>query len=233
MSQVRKVVVFGPQSLNLDPQAVHDLRKRLLHDPELFWAIDVLRDLVQYWPSLVSSLPQLHHLDGGKLLQEIAQWIQIGRADLLTWPLPNILLTPLVVIQHMVDFRHRVHLGAQALGDAHPSRFQPNSGVLGGFSEVSGLCTGLLSAAAVSASTNEMSLAHHGTIAVRLAMLIGAVVDAQDMSLVESERAMSSSVSWSTSKDYQKIEQILQTVPTVSYFTTILSIVPLIDISRG
>jgi hypothetical protein len=47
--------------------------------------------------------------------------------------------------------------------------------------ETLGLCTGLLSAVAVSSSVNKTQLHNYGAVAIRLAMTFGALVNTEDM----------------------------------------------------
>lgn len=78
--------------------------------------------------------------------------------------------------------------------------------------ETLGLCTGLLSAAAVSCSADRVELQHYGAVAVRLAMAIGGLVDALEMS---EGKSRSFSLAWSSPELVGKIDAILKSFPKV------------------
>jgi hypothetical protein len=204
------ILVFGPQCLSFNHQAASHLRSQLLGNSDLHWMVDAMQSLRDYWNDLLSAIPMLQHLDGEQSLQRLAAWLQSEQAGMTVWPLPNIILTPLVVVLHLVEFYQSTTRSSQDQED------KTLANVLGGVSEVLGLCTGLLSSATVSCSKVRKHLPENGAIAIRLAMLIGAVVDAKDSSLPELERARSLSVSWSQPGGYSSLESIIDTIPQVS-----------------
>jgi hypothetical protein len=142
------------------------------------------------------------------LLKDLSDWIVGAEGDLQTpFPLPNILLTPLVVITHLSQywkFLELVQLGSSDHNDPHTSLTRD--------AETLGLCTGLLSAAAVSCSANKPQLQHYGAVAVRLAMLVGALVDARD---TQTSPSKCLSAAWSSPAAAARMTAILETFPEV------------------
>lgn len=211
-------MVFGPQCLSLDQELGHWLRDQLLNDPELHWALESLRSLHSYAHDITSATPILHHLDLDDVLQRLSSWLQIGaeKENVLHWPLSNTILTPLTVTLHLVQFLQETKQPYPSqittkLADSCASLKLP-----GKVPEILGLCTGSLSAAVISCSHNEDQLKAFGSVALRLAMLIGAIVDATDLSLRQSERAFSCSVSWTHSNGHQILKEIISNFPSVS-----------------
>jgi hypothetical protein len=217
---LKEMFVFGPQCLSFDQQAAHQLRSQLFGDSKLSWMLDALQDLRKYWSDLVLAIPLLEHLDGERLLERLAAWVESGHNDLLVWPLPNIILTPLVVVLHLVELETHIKQPSE--------NHESCAHALNGVSEVLGLCTGLLSSAAVACSSDGRQLTENGSVAIRLAMLIGAVVDAKDFSLPEPERATSISVLWTQTGGAKIMEEILHTTPPVcsSSFSVLLFFAP-------
>ena len=199
-----EVLVFGPQYLAFSPSSAHALRSQLLSSKRFAWARETLQDLHDHWDSVMSALPLLGVLDGPRLLGRLATWLQTDKLEDLPFPLPNILLTPLVVVSHLLQYQQ---LGE--ISDHGPEDYLP------GISETLGLCTGHLSAAAVSCSETQSELYHYGAAAIRIAMLVGALVDAKDVSMGVDGRAKSFSVAWDSRNDSRNLEQIVTDIPQV------------------
>ncbi|KAF3771157.1 hypothetical protein M406DRAFT_59909 [Cryphonectria parasitica EP155] len=153
-------------------ERMNQLRSAILTRPALHWVADVLANLRHQWDTITESVPELQDYAGGELLDDLHEWVRTGVFPQGThaFPLPNILLTPLVVITHLAQYwSFKERAGAAASPPSQQRR-----------SETLGLCTGILSAAAVSSAANDAQLQRFGAVAVRLAMVIGALVDAQD-----------------------------------------------------
>jgi hypothetical protein len=217
-SATEGIMVFGPQCLSLDQELGHWLRDQLLNDPELHWALESLRSLHSYAHNISSAIPILHHLDLDDVLQRLSSWLQTGpdKENILHWPLSNTILTPLTVTLHLVQL-------LQGTKQPYPSQNTTKLAdgcarlkLPGKVPEILGLCTGSLSAAVISCSHNEEKLKAFVSVALRLAMLIGAIVDATDLSLRQSERAFSCSVSWTHSNGHQILKEIISNFPSVS-----------------
>jgi hypothetical protein len=204
------VLVFGPQSLTLDQAAVSRLHRRLCSSASLSWVLETLLGLQGWWAPLAKAIPGLQHLGNGgeSALGGVAAWLQFGDPGHLPWPLPNIVLTPLTVVQHLAELYE--------IRDGHGRASSHNRGSVFGCLEVVGLCTGLLTASALALSSDESQLAVHGSAAIRLAMLIGAVVDAQDSRLDEQQRAVSFAIDWDKNGTKTSIEEAVKTISSVS-----------------
>lgn len=78
-----------------------------------------------------------------------------------------------------------------------------------------GLCTGTLGVSAVSLSSTLEQLWGNGAAAVRLGVLVGAFVDAEEASPDSDGTAASLSVSWNASQSLQAVEAVLKQFPEV------------------
>lgn len=206
-----KVLVFGPQYLSFHQGSAEALRSHLLSHQSFAWAWKVLQVLSGYWDGAVSALPSLAALDGKRLLVNLATWLQTGNLDVLHFPLPNIVLTPLVVALHLTQYQKSI-----AKSDGSGS-----TDSLPQVSETLGLCTGHLSAAAVSCAEDLSQLEKYGAVSIRIAMLIGALVDSKNASLGEDSRANSFSVVWDSRND-GILEQIMAHFPQVIMISVVL-----------
>lgn len=202
-SEGNTVLLFGPQALSFDQEAFLKLRATILGSPAYQWVLDVVDELPTVWTSLLKSIHRLEVIDGAKELKNLNDWMRSGdlRAD--SFPLPNILLSPLVVITQLTQYANYI--------DEHPELRNSDN------TETLGFCTGILSALAVSSSAGKDQFAKYGSVAVRLAMVIGAIVDAQD---APSERGSSKSLAtaWNSTNGEEELKRILAEFPDVGIY---------------
>lgn len=207
-------LVFGSQSLDFNEETATQLRDALLRRPSLQWILDVIADLKQHWNHALNAIPELAGLPGEKLLDGLNEWLRIGKFPEGSFPLSNFLLTPLVVITHLTQYltvRELCGSGSAQWAKLHSS-FSHNNDIIG-------LCTGLLSAAAISSSANDAQLRRFGAVAVRLAMVIGAIVDVQDTAADSQGKWASISVAWTSADLDDAIIRVLRDFPEVWYMT--------------
>ncbi|KAJ5634594.1 type I iterative polyketide synthase [Penicillium herquei] len=199
-----KVFLFGPQALAFDAKLFTILQSHLYGS----WAQDSLSDLPNIWESLVQQVPKLQHVEGGRLLRELHQGLQTGHLPDSLFPLPNTLLSPLVVIVHLTQY---ITFVKSAFPDLADTDELPESVLQ--TSETLGLCTGILSAFAVSCSSSIAKVQQYGAVAVRLSMLAGALVDAEEASPDTGSRATSFSMSWNTLETHASVSEVLAKFP--------------------
>jgi hypothetical protein len=103
-------------------------------------------------------------------------WLRIGKFPEDISSLPNSLLAPLVATIDLIKYTHFLEICQHnsSLRSQLPVSFKNST-------ETLGLCVCLLSAVAVSSFTNGAQLHNYGAIAIRLSMMIEALVDAEDM----------------------------------------------------
>ena len=163
------LVVFGPQTKWPSHQDLNQLRNHVLHEPQLQILVTAIRELPWLWQSLVNAEPRLRRLPGRELLKLFPKWLDHGTL-LQPSESPSLLSTPLTVISHIAQY-------FQYTRNSHSHGDIQRSTAVGG---IQGLCTGLLSAIAVSSSRTLGEIAANGAVALRLATCIGAFVDLND-----------------------------------------------------
>ena len=212
-SQDDLIMVFGPQDLSFDKQFAKTLRTTLLESHSLQWVVNALLELPQHWRSLEDAIADLQDSNAEKHLHALVDWIRLGDLPDDLYPLPNVLLTPLVVILQLTQYSNLVR---QLYPDITPDEQLPYLGTR--CTETVGLCTGLLSAAAVASSENLRELASHGTVAIRLAMALGAVVDAGDHHTDSTKgHYQSFAVAWNSQDAHAEFTNAIDACPEVSY----------------
>jgi hypothetical protein len=199
------LLVFGPQALNFDIVAFQKLRTQLYEEPQHRWALEVVRELPSHWETVSKKISLFQYIDGKQRLEELKAALEDGELPLSSFPLSNILLSPLVVIAHLTQYRDFLKAAFPHLQE--DDRL-PES--LASSIETLGLCTGTLGAFAVACSSTLEELSSHGKTAVRLAMLLGALVDAEESSPSSDGKSTSFSVSWNSVKSDAILTSVLQ-----------------------
>nr|UBX54556.1 poliketide synthase [Aspergillus sp.] len=198
-----KAFVFGPQDLSFDIGSFNKLHARLRDHK---WVYDVIVDLPKYWGSFSTGNPKFQHVNAGELLENLKAWVSDGQVPKDAFPLPNVLLSPLVVIGQLLEYVAFLKAAFPNLGnnDEVPNpRFKDT--------EALGLCTGTLSAFVAASSSNIEEISQYGAVAVRLAMLVGAIVDAEEASSGPEGTSLSFSVSWNSTELGDSFSNILKT----------------------
>ena len=204
------VLVFGSQALDFNAASTSQLRSTLLGTPSYLWMIDTILELPRVWDTVSEALPELNYSYVKKLLQRFSDWLRTGEFPEETFPLQNTVLTPLTVIAHLTQYLKFLEL-------CQPESWQRDNFPLYTRykTETLGLCTGLLSSAAVSSSANHAQLRRYGAVAVRLAMVIGALVDIEDTETDPDGKWKSFSISWTSAEVKSELNRLLEEYPEV------------------
>ncbi|KAL4997563.1 hypothetical protein BDV10DRAFT_201828 [Aspergillus recurvatus] len=179
------LLLFGPQALSFNKESLDSLRRAVVDGDAGQWILETVATLPTYWRALIEKIPHTTAAasDGEKRLADLDSWLRRGISH--NQPdfdnLPNMVLTPLVVLTQLTQYQrylalsHRDQSQNQPDRDLHAELVAQNSRV-----ETLGFCTGLLSAFAVASAHTRAELERYGAAAVRLAMLVGALVDIQE-----------------------------------------------------
>lgn len=203
-------VVCGSQTIPPSQDILSRLRFHLTQDPDL----EALAEAVYELPNLLSRLVEDNSLltrIPSELPASLKHWISNSEFVLnIPATLPNVLLAPLTVIIHVVQY---VQYLKQFVADDSHAHIR-ESVRHGGFQ---GLCTGFLSATALACSKTKKDIARNAAVAMRLAMCIGAYVDLdQTATGGESTTVACFVVQWGPGCPREEVEQILKHYPDVS-----------------
>ncbi|KAI6085568.1 hypothetical protein F4821DRAFT_149184 [Hypoxylon rubiginosum] len=197
------ILLFGPLALSFDETAFAQVRKTVVENEEFRWVLDTVSEFPQIWKSLTTSIPSLQSASGLKQLEDLADALRTGRQLETCFPLPNKLLIPLIIVSHLTQYATFVRSNAEG------EQVDPFSSAKSD-KETLGLCTGLLSAFAVSCAGSRKQFEKYGAVSIRLAMLIGTVVDAQDDA---TEPSKSLSAAWSSAESGEELQRIIKSYP--------------------
>ena len=197
MEKESTVLLFGSQAVSFDDQDLKRVRSAILgHDPNeehhvqpSSWLLDTIRNLHDDWIRIEEAGIPRGSAGGegrqdqdGPPIEKLIEWINTGRSPWAgtesTMPrlIPNSILGPLVVINHLVEYSQFASVTWARDGGASERKWVlPSENI-----ETIGFCTGILSAIAVSCSRSQGDLQRHGSAAIRLAMLIGTFIDVQN-----------------------------------------------------
>ena len=99
------VLLFGSQALSFDQQSFRNLSSTVLNSASHGWVLRAIDDLADQWQSICSKLPKLRTASGASQLPKLGDWFRTGTLDA---SLPNMLLSPLVVIAQLTQYAEYV-----------------------------------------------------------------------------------------------------------------------------
>ncbi|KAF2259761.1 ketoacyl-synt-domain-containing protein [Lojkania enalia] len=194
------VLLFGPQPLAFNLTGFSYLRSTIWENSGWHWMSDVISELPECWEAFTNKFPQFNSVDGKRQLHILRKWFETGNVTGDVTQLSNTILSTLAIITHLVEYlryREIVSLNLEQKQNC---------------TATVGFCTGLLSAFAVSVSESSEQLQRHGATAVRLAALIGGVVDAQGLS-DQNGPAVALVTAWNTVEAGEELKRILGRYP--------------------
>ena len=199
--------VFGPQVTKPSSEYLFQLRATLLLEPRLQTLLGTIRELPDLWQTLLYHDPRLRVLNGERSLATLQTWLNHGGFSTDDESVPNVLSMPLTVIIQLVQYTH--FLANNPWGATHEDlKTAIKKGGIQGF------CLGLLTAVAVAASTDETDLANIGSVALRLALCIGAYVDLDG---AINRETSSLAVRWSSISGHNHVLDILKDYEDVGF----------------
>ncbi|KAL2802933.1 hypothetical protein BJX63DRAFT_437407 [Aspergillus granulosus] len=201
-----EILLFGPLALSFDQAAFEHLRKTIVNSDKHHWALEALRSLPQYYTTVLAALPGVNDSNGVQL-EDLKGALHSGKPLATGFPLPNTLLIPLIVVLHLTEYSEFLE---QTSAELEPgidlfltSRHNK---------ETVGFCTGLLSAMAVSSAGSQEEFRKYAAVAVRLGLLVGIVVDAQDVSSAQGP-SKSITASWNSAEKREDARRIMDNFP--------------------
>ncbi|KIA75609.1 polyketide synthase [Aspergillus ustus] len=199
------LLLFGPQQSTIRPEALTRLASTILNNPNLGFLLEVLDDLEDLWSDILEACPYLTRIAGRETLSQLRLFFRArsDAADLIECPAKNIVLSVITVISQVVDLWRHASTDVR-LASIPASRSMKGSASV---KDVQGFCIGFLTAAAVASSTTQEALERNITVALRLAVCIGAIVELDN---VLASPAVSVSIGWKSETQYEKLERVLQ-----------------------
>ena len=166
-SKIASVAVFCPQSKAPDEAYLNHLHSFLTRREHLESFREAIFDLKNVWKIFAEQRDDIAALaQGPKYMQNLSDWITTGDAFLISNVMSGILSLPLLVIIQVGQYLEYLELH----GIKH-AEFIAQLRRGGG---VQGYCGGLPPAIAIACSKNEKEVLENATVAMRIALAIGA-----------------------------------------------------------
>jgi hypothetical protein len=202
------LLLFGSLSVSFDAAALTQLHKAITDTDGQRWMLEVIEELPGWWRAVtdVLQIPTSQAEAGQKQLEDLKGAFATGRQLTTSFPLPNKILVPLVVMLQLAQYAAFLARTAAEV-DGRVDMFAASAPT----TETLGLCTGLLSAFAVSSAGNREQFARYGAVAIRLGMLVGTVAD-MDGDLA----SKCLSTEWNSPESHEEMLRILAKFPEVS-----------------
>jgi hypothetical protein len=204
-------VLFGPQRNDVDV-VLAKISTTLVEDSSLQFIQGILQELPSLWVDITKAWPSLCRVPGDDQIIALLQQLQ-GSPSATTAEPMNVIMTPLTVITHILDFvKLKGSIGEQNVIDAQ------------------GFCVGFLAAIVVACSKSEDEFQSLTATIVRIAVCIGALVDLDE--LVHGT-FRSIAVRWKDLAGCKVFQQVLAShskvnkpspPPTFQYFTSATSL---------
>ncbi|KAF5679762.1 polyketide synthase, partial [Fusarium denticulatum] len=197
------LLLFGSLPLSFDISSLNDLRKHLTEIEDNHWIAEATQNLTHDGEKALSAISSLNQASGRlgcRQLADLYEYLTTGRPLETPFPLPNTLLIPLAVASQLAQYAEFMRCQSSENSDGW---VEPMTGM-----ETIGLCTGMLSAIAVSASKDMTAFRHNGAAAIRLGLLLGLAIDGFDAASGVG-RYKSLSVAWASTEGREKTERIL------------------------
>jgi len=226
--QEATLLLFGPQVLSFNKQSLDKLRRTLSDVSSRHWILDTVAELPTYWNALIKKIPEVAGtVPGEKLLADLdsllRRGLEHGQEEV---NLPNMILTPLVVLTQLTQYSRYLELN-QIIDGRKPEDLQADllkrHSLKPNRIETLGFCTGLLSAFAVASSHTQDEFKRYGAVAVRLAMLVGALVDAQEAwnKSLGQGRSISYATAWRNSQQGLEMNRIVDDLFPQAYISVL------------
>ncbi|KAL8785498.1 MAG: hypothetical protein Q9213_003324 [Squamulea squamosa] len=190
------LLLFGPVSAQPSQDYLSQLRTSITERTDLRFLSELINELPGLWSTILQATPQLSSVPGEEQLKQLSQFFVSG-----TLPnaeaLGNVIAAPLTVISQISEVVSQ----------------QPDTGkaTFPRLENVQGFCLGFLSAAVFASSQNVTEFQHFASVAVRLAVCVGSVVDLDETSHEDpSDRSASVAIRWRSQTGKKDLENILK-----------------------
>ncbi|KAI9933738.1 hypothetical protein MW887_004810 [Aspergillus wentii] len=189
-------ILFGPQAIQTN-QALLDIRTSLQETRGLNFLATAITALPAVWHVIQDALPELRQLPHANL-DQLCHFFQGGPAPIIT-DTANIILTPLTVISHLIEFWKLQHGNSDQPPVSLPL-----------VQDVQGFCVGFLAAIVVACSQTHEDFQILAFRTVCLAVCVGALVDWDEHQRSNpQDRAVSVAVRWKGTAQYDEIEDAI------------------------
>ncbi|KAF7898017.1 uncharacterized protein EAF01_008983 [Botrytis porri] len=167
IDEMPSVAIFCPQSKAPQKTYLDRLHSFLCRNPFLKPFVNDIQDLPQTWQTFANQREDIAALkQGPRYMKNLSKWITTGESEPIANAMSGILSLPLLVIIQIGQYFQFLELN-----EMRHSEFVTQLRNGGG---VQGYCGGLLPAMVIACSKDENELAKYASVAMRIALGIGA-----------------------------------------------------------
>lgn len=223
------ILLFGPHVGTFTKQSMNKLVRPLSRSAHRDWILDTIAGLPDYWDALTDKIPNIGgSIPGRRQLADLDSWLRHGAVDAAqdggANNLPSIVVGPLVVFIQLTQYWRYLDLtrpdNVGETGDLQAELVARQKQQGPAKVESLGFCAGLLAAFAVASAGNRDEFHKYGAVAVRLAMLVGALIDAQevwDKGQTDKGGSVSYAVGWRGQKQADEVTRIIEGLSPNAY----------------
>lgn len=167
LDEMPSVAIFCPQSKAPQKSYLDRLHSFLCRNPFLKPFVQDIKDLPKTWQTFANQREDIAALgQGPRYMRYMSEWMTTGESELIANAMSGILSLPLLVIIQIGQYFQFLELN----GIKH---FEFLNQLRNG-GGIQGYCGGLLPAMAIACSKDEVELAKYASVAMRIALGIGA-----------------------------------------------------------
>ncbi|KAI0124996.1 hypothetical protein BJ170DRAFT_673048 [Xylariales sp. AK1849] len=232
LAEPETVLLFGGHVLSQTKHTLDKLVQGLAEGPNADWIKETVAGLSSYWDALTNKIPDVAGaIPGSHLLADLDSWLRHGRVPDGTQQddtLPNVVVGPLLIAIQLDQYWRYLELLRSEKGLPYGSDLQADLVARqterhGSKVEVLGFCVGLLGAVAVSSSFNRQDFEKYGAAAMRMAMLIGALLDAREVwdKGIGKGKSVSYATAWRDAKQHEDLTRIVSSLFPEAYISVL------------
>lgn len=227
-----EILIFGGHVLPQTKQTLDKLVQGLVEGPNADWIKETVSGLSSYWDALITEIPDIAGaISGSDELVNLDSWLRHGRGSddaQQDETLSSLVVGPLLVaIQLDQYWRYLEHWRSRQnlpyVDDLQADLVARQAEEHGPKVEVLGFCVGLLGALAVSSSFNRQDFEKYGAAAMRMAMLIGALLDAREVwdKDIGKGKSVSYATAWRNAKQHGDMTRIVSSLFPEAYVSVL------------
>ncbi|KAI0424072.1 putative polyketide synthase [Xylaria sp. FL1042] len=227
-----KSFVFGG---HIGPQSKQSLEKhvrQILNGPNAKWMLDTLADMPRYWEAVIEKIPEMAGtMQGTRLLTDLESWLRHGiTADdsiASDEEIPDIwigfMMIAIQLDQYWRYLEFRFNGQAGRVDDPQAELVQHHQSTGSDKVETVGFCAGMIAAVAVASSHNRLDFEKYGAAALRIGVMMAALVGAcEEWSKgLGKGGSVSMATAWRTPKQGEDMARIVASMSPDAYVSVL------------
>ncbi|KAI4871010.1 hypothetical protein F4820DRAFT_985 [Hypoxylon rubiginosum] len=223
--------LFGGHVVSQTKGSLGKQVQSLLEGPNADWIKGTVTGLQEYWDVLTAKVPEVAGtISGRPALADLDSWLRHGIEPSeisQDESLPNAVVGPLLVAIQLDQYWRYLEIARHSKGLPYhddlqadlvaSQKRQPQQPVVLGF------CVGLLGALAVASSANRQEFESYGAAAMRMGMLIGAMIDAREVwdKGLGKGKSVSYATAWRGAKQHEDMTRIVSALYPEAYVSVL------------